>query len=1006
LSEPFTLEGKFQDDITPAIVVVRKSIEQVTDSTSKLYEVTGHENDAINESIRAFKAQQTGLQSLNDDLQKNINRLTDQKRFLSSSEYRQSAVDAEKLRLEVNLLTKEVQEEASAMVFAKNSATPLEREIESLNIQLGESITKLRAQKEVLQDPGYKARQAEVAGLKSEIAKMTESTVKNSAEQVGADAVEKGIFSNMRTRREALVMAHEAMMGRTKNLMGSAMVFAEYADLDIMKTVTSMITPVTVGVGLAAVAVIGLGVEMVKLSAEAAESYHKMALMGEQSGSTAQDIIALQHAAIGTEIPTKALADAFGKFTLRLGEHGAWLAAVGITAREPKEAFAQLMDVAAKTSDVTERNRILNVALGRSWEQLMPLLSQGGDAFRDALKEMQIPDSTKKRYEEINALQEENAKNWDTIKQHAAGAAAGVLEDIDKIKLGFTELAKQRGLLSEIGNVAAKTVGGALVGTMVASGVGTVVGGVTGFGAAVYGLYNEGDDAAKRMAARPKPEGGAGMQGPSEALLKQRSAEEATLRKNDIKTALADEDKRYKDEFALAKDYSNKLKAAGQKDQGDVEKAERAHQMRVDEIRKSFQRKTPKGHTESDEKRLAGMLQTRETELAGEKAYQDAIASLDAQGIDRSVATVQAGADKKVAETSKRYDDMVKLAHRNRKLLSQLERDEAQEIQGIQKDATSKILTIYAKSDSEKLRQDEKNRALTLKDLDKQAEEIKKASEKIAAINVSTGKELPGSLGKKDTSKYDLERQAIDQSAAERKRAISNEIKDEKQKAAALQAIEANSAAKKAKVDRAELEERKKNYEKYSSIVQSYAQGQLSSMLQGEFTLTKAKEAAKTAAINFVAEEATKRIASFVETLVFQKAESAVANAESIAQAQLTGAALAESYATAAALASIATMGAADVAGGAGLATTVAAAHTGFAGGGIQMGPAIVGERRAEVSTPTTPQRITQTSNSTVNSSVGGMTVNINTGASVDRVAGVLTRAGYRRTRGLQYSSR
>ena len=32
--------------------------------------------------------------------------------------------------------------------------------------------------------------------------------------------------------------------------------------------------------------------------------------------------------------------------------------------------------------------------------------------------------------------------------------------------------------------------------------------------------------------------------------------------------------------------------------------------------------------------------------------------------------------------------------------------------------------------------------------------------------------------------------------------------------------------------------------------------------------------------------------------------------------------------------------------------------------------------------------------------------ININAGASVDRVAGVLTRAGYRRTRGLQYSSR
>ena len=969
MSEPFTLEGKFQDDITPAIIVVRKSIEQVTDSTSKLYEVTGHENDAINESIKAFKAQQTGLQSLNDDLQKNVSRLTDQKKFLSSPEYRQSAVDAEKLRLEVNALTKEVQEEAAAMVFAKNSATPLEREIENLNIQLGESVTKLRAQKEVLQDPGYKARQAEVAGLKSEIAKMTKSTAKNSAEQVGADAVEKGIFSNMRTRREALVMVHEAAMGRTKNLMGSAMVFAEYADLDIMKTVTSMITPVTVGVGLASVAVVGLGVELVRLSEEAAENYHQMELLGAQSGSTAEEIIALQHAAIGTEVSTKTLADSFGKFTLRLGEHRTELAKVGVTARDPKEAFAQLMDVVAGTNDASERNRIMNLALGESWEQLAPFILKGGDAFRQALKEMQIPDSTKKRYEEINALQEESAKNWDVIKNRASGAAAGILSNLDRIKLGFSELAKTKGLATAIGNVGIANVS--------------------------Y-LWQVGNKALEDGQRKQKIPGNA-PQGPSEDLLKARAEWEKTFRKDSLADALKDEDKRWKEERAI--------QGAGQ---ADIEAADRAHRMRMADIRKSFERKTPKGHTESDEKRLAGMLQTRETELAGEKAYQDAIASLETQGIDRSVATIQAGADKKIAETSKRYDDMVKLAHGNGKLLSQLERDEAQEIQDIQKDATSKILTIYAKSDSEKLRQDEKNRAVTLKDLDKQAEEIKKASEKIAAINVSTAKELPGSLGKKDTSKYDLERQAIDQSAAERKRAISNEIKDEKQKAAALQAIEANSAVQKARVDRAELEERKKNYEKYSAIVQSYAQGQLSSALKGELTLTKAKEAAKDAAINFVAEEATKRMAKWVESLVFEKSESAVASAEAVAQAQITGAMLAESYATAAALASIATMGAADVAGSAGFLTTLSTvnATTGFAGGGVQFGSAYTGERGPEISTPTVPRRITQTTNSTVNNSYGGGTIIINTGASVDRVAAVAVRATTRQARGMVRSSR
>ena len=983
MSEPFTLEGKFQDDITPAIIVVRKSIEQVTDSTSKLYEVTGHENDAINESIKAFKAQQTGLQSLNDDLQKNVSRLTDQKKFLSSPEYRQSAVDAEKLRLEVNALTKEVQEEAAAMVFAKNSATPLEREIENLNIQLGESITKLRAQKKVLQDPGYKARQAEVAGLKSEIAKMTESTAKNSAEQVGADAVEKGIFSNMRTRREALVMAHEAMMGRTKNLMGSAMVFAEYTNSSILESVTGMINPYTIAIAAVSAATIGLVHHYVELSEKAAETYHESAEMGERLGMTAEQMEGLDYATIGTKVKTEELARAISTFSVKLEQHRAQFAALGVTAQDPIHAFEQFIDAAGRAGTESERNRILEEGLGKTWQQVAPIVLQGGKALEDAIQKGKLPPEIKKDFEDMIQYQKLTAKaEWEADRAASQHAASIALEN-EKMKAGLAIMRERYGIVG---------------------------------GTVLYGL----DVASSGMSEHKSKTFAETLA--EEAAAKQKASSDSSKKTTSNTKSFTEEQQKILDEankeratkslslsLQLIRDeYAGKI-SQFKKGSEEYNKVIESENIALQDVRDRFAKKGKKKERsdESDEKRLAGMLQTRETDLAGEKAYQDAIASLETQGIDRSVATVQAGADKKIAETSKRYDDMVKLAHGNGKLLSQLERDEAQEIQDIQKDATSKILTIYAKSDSEKLRQDEKNRALTLKDLDKQAEEIKKASEKIAAINVSTGKELPGSLGKKDTSKYDLERQAIDQSAAERKRAISNEIKDERQKAAALQAIEANSAAKKAKVDRDELEERKKNYEKYSSIVQSYAQGQLSSMLQGEFTLTKAKEAAKTAAINFVAEEATKRIASFVETLVFQKAESAVANAESIAQAQLTGAALAESYATAAAWASIMTMGVADAAGAAGMASTLAAAHsaTGFAGGGVQFGSAYTGERGPEISTPTVPRRITQTTNSTVNNSYGGNTI-INTGVSVERLALNWNRSGRRKSRGMMDTSR
>lgn len=720
------LDSSVQDAAQGAANAFRKTTEEWEAQTAAFHAA----NDALRAAGSSMREEsnlyEETVASLTKSVDENIIKLQARREVLRSPETAAAIREEAALRVEMDNLSKKILEETAgtrenisaikakeaAETAARASAQAWNAQVAGVTESLANQNRALLAQQQAMKSPEYQEHLAANKRLKEEIAAMTGATAKNTAETKAADAVESGIFSNMRTRREALVMVHEAMMGRTKNLMGSAMVFAEYADLDIMKTVTSMINPVTVGVGLAAVAVVGLGVELVKLSAEAAESYHKMELMGEQSGSTAQDIIALQHAAIGTEIPTKALADAFGKFTLRLGEHRAELAAVGITARDPKEAFAQLMDVAAETSDVTERNRILNVALGRSWEQLMPLLSQGGDAFRTALKEMQIPDSTKKRYEEINALQEENAKNWDTIKQHAAGAAAGVLEDIDKIKLGFTELAKQRGLLSEIGNVAAKTAGGALAGTMVAPGVGTVVGGAVGLGAAVYGLYSEGDDAAKRMAAKPKPGGGAGAQGPSEELLKARAEWEKTFRKDSLADALKDEEKRWKDERAI--------QGAGH---ADLEAADRAHRMRMADIRKSFERKTPKGRSDDGARTSLYDLVGRD-----EREAQSASVAANAEGSGSLSASIMA---KKAAELARYQNARAELLKARDKLQVETAADAAQVDAGlaalsvqhqanltkIEADGTKQREALQKKSDADYLKE--------VRERAKKAEDIK-----------------------------------------------------------------------------------------------------------------------------------------------------------------------------------------------------------------------------------------------------------------------------------------
>lgn len=455
--------------------------------------------------------------------------------------------------------------------------------------------------------------------------------------------------------------------------------------------------------------------------------------------------------------------------------------------------------------------------------------------------------------------------------------------------------------------------------------------------------------------------------------------------------------------------YLNSLK---QKADSDASDAKRKDQLKKDEEEKEKEKREKKEKAEiaASQKEIQQFLASKELKIHADEVYEKTLKDLTEDGVNKQVSIISAGTDKQIAEVQAGYAKMRTAKGVTRADLVRIERDQQAEIENIQAKSAEKIQAIYNKEHNDNVIKNAKDYKSDQEYFQKKQNEVKEASKKIAEINISSSKELPGTVGKKDSSKYGLERQAIDQSAAERKRSIASEIKDEKQKAAALQAIEANSAVQKAKVDRAELEERKKNYEKYSAHVESYAQSQLSSLLQGEFTLTKAKEAAKDAAINFIAEEATKRMAKWVESLVFEKSESAVANAESIAQAQITGAMLAESYATAAAWASIMTMGVADVAGATGMATTLAAAKSasvgGFAGGGVQFGSAYTGERGPEISTPTVPRRITQTTNSTVNNSYGGGTIIINTGASVDRVAAVAVRATTRQARGMVRSSR
>jgi hypothetical protein len=58
-------------------------------------------------------------------------------------------------------------------------------------------------------------------------------------------------------------------------------------------------------------------------------------------------------------------------------------ARLGITAKDPTDAFAQLADVIGQVEDPAQRNALAMKVLGKSYAEVMPLLAQGGDALRE-----------------------------------------------------------------------------------------------------------------------------------------------------------------------------------------------------------------------------------------------------------------------------------------------------------------------------------------------------------------------------------------------------------------------------------------------------------------------------------------------------------------------------------------------------------------------------------------------------------------------------------------------
>lgn len=122
---------------------------------------------------------------------------------------------------------------------------------------------------------------------------------------------------------------------------------------------------------------------MIKSSIDAAD---ELSDLGAKTSLTVEQLTGLNWAAqmAGTDLDT--VARAVNKLAAEMGKDAEKFAQIGVDAKDPIEALKQLSDVFVSIENPQARAAFGNAALGKSWEDLAPLLSEGGAKIGDLVQ--------------------------------------------------------------------------------------------------------------------------------------------------------------------------------------------------------------------------------------------------------------------------------------------------------------------------------------------------------------------------------------------------------------------------------------------------------------------------------------------------------------------------------------------------------------------------------------------------------------------------------------------
>jgi len=141
-----------------------------------------------------------------------------------------------------------------------------------------------------------------------------------------------------------------------------------------------------VAVAAIATAAVAAGAAVAVMAKEQIEVLDKLANVSRVTGIAAEDLAGLSLAAKQSGTDFDSVAKAVARMTVELGKEPEFFRAIGITAKEPIEALKQFADIFAALPDVQQRNALAQRVFSKSWQELAPLLSEGGQAIGEAVE--------------------------------------------------------------------------------------------------------------------------------------------------------------------------------------------------------------------------------------------------------------------------------------------------------------------------------------------------------------------------------------------------------------------------------------------------------------------------------------------------------------------------------------------------------------------------------------------------------------------------------------------